>query len=239
MISVDKVYQRVLALANKEQRGYITPQEFNIYANQAQMDIFEQYFYDLNQFKRVPGNDSIYSDATTMIEEKIEYFQKTSTFNTTTVSYPSVSAMVGLPSSYYRIVTITTPNNDGINLEVERLTKKEYYEAHSAPLTSPTLSRPQFYFSDNKVYVSPSNIQKIDICYIRTPIAANWTYIVVGDKALYNNSANDKQDFELHPSEETKLVIKILQLAGIGLKDSNLYQVAAGEDNKNIQQQKQ
>ena len=34
-VSVDTVYQRVLAIANKEQRGYITPQEFNLFANQA------------------------------------------------------------------------------------------------------------------------------------------------------------------------------------------------------------
>ena len=46
-ISVDRVYQKVLALANKEQRGYITPQEFNLFADHAQMEIFEQYFYDL------------------------------------------------------------------------------------------------------------------------------------------------------------------------------------------------
>jgi len=31
-VSVDTVYQRVLAIANKEQRGYITPQEFNLFA---------------------------------------------------------------------------------------------------------------------------------------------------------------------------------------------------------------
>ena len=39
MVSVDTVYQRVLTLANKEQRGYITPQEFNLLANHAQMEI--------------------------------------------------------------------------------------------------------------------------------------------------------------------------------------------------------
>ena len=49
-VSVDTVYQRVLAILNKEQRGYVTPQEFNLFANQAQMDLFEQYFYDINQF---------------------------------------------------------------------------------------------------------------------------------------------------------------------------------------------
>ena len=41
-ISIDTVYQRVLAAANKEQRGYITPLEFNLMANQAQLSIFEQ-----------------------------------------------------------------------------------------------------------------------------------------------------------------------------------------------------
>ena len=50
-VSIDKVYQKVLAFANKEQRGYITPQEFNLFADQAQMEIFEQYFYDINQLK--------------------------------------------------------------------------------------------------------------------------------------------------------------------------------------------
>ena len=52
-ISIDTVYQTVLALANKEQRGYISPQEFNLYANHAQMEVLEQYFYDLSQFRQI------------------------------------------------------------------------------------------------------------------------------------------------------------------------------------------
>ena len=47
------------------------------------------------------------------------------------------------------------------------------------------------------------------------------------------------KDFELHASEETKLVVKILALAGVTLKDPSLYQIATSEDNKNIQQEKQ
>ena len=52
MVSVDTVYQRVLALTNKEQRGYISPVKFNLFANQAQMDIFEQYFYGIKRLRR-------------------------------------------------------------------------------------------------------------------------------------------------------------------------------------------
>jgi hypothetical protein len=74
-VSVDTVYQRVLAIANKEQRGYITPQEFNLFANQAQMDVFEQYFYDINQVGRGPGNSTEYSNHIDILNEKINLFE--------------------------------------------------------------------------------------------------------------------------------------------------------------------
>ena len=77
-VSIDTVYQRVLSIANKEQRGYITPQEFNLLANQAQMMIFEQYFYDLSQFEEVlqRKNDTTYADMIDIINEKIDHFEK-------------------------------------------------------------------------------------------------------------------------------------------------------------------
>ena len=74
-VSVDTVYQRVLAIANKEQRGYITPQEFNLLANQAQLEIFEQYFYDINQFNRQHGNSTEFSDMLSILDEKISPFR--------------------------------------------------------------------------------------------------------------------------------------------------------------------
>ena len=74
-VSINTVYQRVLAMANKEQRGYLTPQEFNLLANQAQMEIFEQYFYDINQFNRNKGNSTEFSDMLHILEEKISAFR--------------------------------------------------------------------------------------------------------------------------------------------------------------------
>ena len=74
-VNVDTVYQRVLTIANKEQRGYITPQEFNLLANQAQLEIFEQYFYDINQFNRINGNNTEYSDMLNILGEKISPFE--------------------------------------------------------------------------------------------------------------------------------------------------------------------
>ena len=76
------------------------------------------------------------------------------------------------------------------------------------------------------------------LAYIRKPKRPNWTYIIVNNKPLYNISANDHQNFELHVSETTLLTKKILQLAGISIKDYNVAQFAAQDEMKTIQQQK-
>jgi hypothetical protein len=51
-VSVNTVYQTVLYILNKEQRGYITPSEFNSIAEQVQDEIFQSYFPDGNQQNR-------------------------------------------------------------------------------------------------------------------------------------------------------------------------------------------
>ena len=47
---------------------------------------------------------------------------------------------------------------------------------------------------------------------------------MVNNKALYN--AFTSTDFDLHPSEENDLVFRILELAGISMKDQNLTELA-------------
>jgi hypothetical protein len=65
---------------------------------------------------------------------------------------------------------------------------------------------------------------------------ATWGYTVVNEKPMYN--FGNSSPFELHISEESDLVFKILRLAGINL-GNELYQIAATEEEKEIQQEKQ
>jgi hypothetical protein len=74
-INVDTVYRTVLLVLNKENRGYITPDEFNKTATQVQLDIFEQYFDDLNQQLRVPQQGNDYADRQRAIEQKLAPFK--------------------------------------------------------------------------------------------------------------------------------------------------------------------
>ena len=134
-VSVDKVYQKVLAIANKEQRGYITPQEFNLFADHAQMDIFEQYFYDLEQRqKRGSGNESDYADIVTNIEEKISIFELyNESVGSTNAGIVYISSNV---TNFYRLGTVHINYNDGTSNIAEQIQINELNKYKSSPLAT-------------------------------------------------------------------------------------------------------
>lgn len=75
-INVNTVYQTVLYILNKEQRGYMTPDEFNKTATQVQLEIFESYFEDLNQQLRTRQTDDEYANRQKNTDEAISIFKQ-------------------------------------------------------------------------------------------------------------------------------------------------------------------
>ena len=140
-VSIDNVYQKVLAIANKEQRGYITPQEFNLFANQAQMEIFEQYFYDLNQAERALSNNSQYNDPVKILLEKIQPFEKRHESIKVTSQYNSY-----LPADVYRLGEVFWYGSTAFpgTKIIEEVTEKELIDLGVTPLATYNQTRPVF-----------------------------------------------------------------------------------------------
>ena len=142
-VSIDTVYQRVLTLANKEQRGYITPQEFNLLANQAQMEIFEQYFLDVAVKTKQPGNTDAYSDPVDTLYEKIGIFEAVDDSSAINDSTIYVDAIVGggtdkiLPDYIYRINRVEL---NGVDCEI--INTQQFSEIKLMPLLKPTAAMP-------------------------------------------------------------------------------------------------
>ena len=74
-VNVDIVYKTVLLILNKEQRGNMTPDEFNKVATQVQLEIFESYFDTLNQQVRRPDNDTEYGDRIKNVDQDLSVFK--------------------------------------------------------------------------------------------------------------------------------------------------------------------
>jgi|EP01047_Picozoa_sp_COSAG01_P013172 hypothetical protein len=101
---INSVRNTVLAILNKNNYGYISPQDFNLFAKQAQLDIFEDYFYQYNyqlnkENKRMSGTG--YADITKGYEEVIDLFSVTLPL---TQSSPS--------TNNYLLPSLLTTNND-------------------------------------------------------------------------------------------------------------------------------
>ena len=114
---INSVRNTVLAVANKENYGYITPSDFNLYAKQAQLDIFEEYFYRYNEWitkqnARASGSD--YANVVKNLEEVIDKFSSVSGGLTYSVD------RFELPSDYYLINKVLYSGNK----EIERVSDR-------------------------------------------------------------------------------------------------------------------
>jgi hypothetical protein len=74
---INSVRNTVLSVLNKNNYGYISPSDFNLYAQQAQMELYEEYFSNYNKLinlenKRVSGDD--YANLSKSTAEAIELF---------------------------------------------------------------------------------------------------------------------------------------------------------------------
>ena len=242
-VSIDTIYQRVLSIANKEQRGYVTPLEFNLLANQAQLEIFEQYFHEINQSGRLPGNTTEYSDVVDSIREKLKPFQQYRTaMSVSSASIGTLSSDIHkLGQVVYNEATATGSTASTFLLEIEEVEPGELAQLEMSPLTRATIDKPYFVRKSTtliNLYPAASFVSSgaVNYNWIKKPAKVEWAYTVVNSEALYN--ATNTTDFELHASEETKLVIKILELAGIIVQDPGIIQYADNEDTKRIQQEK-
>mgnify|MGYP005812807789 CR=1 FL=1 len=242
-VSVDTVYQRVLALANKEQRGYITPQEFNLFANQAQMALFESYFYQKNTRETADAgksNEIDESNISELLDRKLAPFSifQTVTSGTTFPANGTISSVARPVFQYGMVLSGNEPCQKVSVFEAQRLknsTRHMLTTAGQAPIYCDSRTTGE----DIQVYdggVAPVSSSVTVECFC-IPRDVVWAYVVVNGKALYNSYA--AVDFELHRSEEDTLVNRILQLAGIAMNKVGLADTASNLNQAEQQLQNQ
>lgn len=234
MVNINSVYQKVLVLCNKEQRGYITPQEFNHLADRAQLEIFESYFHDMKTAVHKVQNQTEESDEVEMLLEKLSVHRVIGDAITIDTSSGVVNTAT-FANTPYKLSSLRMGDQ-----VIEEVTRSEFAQLLMHPLTTPTAQR-RIYFRTGEnaftVYPVPTAQNLSDYPavadYIVAPTTPSWGYVVVNDNALYNG--NTSVNFDLHPSEEEKLVTRILELAGIVINKPGLAQIGSQMLQRDIQ----
>ena len=233
-VNVDTVYQTVQALANKEQRGYLTPQEFNLFAIQAQEDIFEQYLYDLAAIRDARPEKKVLGDSVNQILFKLQ-----NTGGVTVNNASGVGGGVNIPTNRYTgRIFVTVGGERRTARQIENI--DEVYDLRASRWHEEAFDE-VVWIEDGvdriQVHTGSGQITGGVTCETITgrPGIVFWGYVIVNEKALYDD--DNSSDFDLHDSEQADLVAKILKLAGISMEDQEVYQAGAAEESLNSQQE--
>jgi hypothetical protein len=236
MASVERVYKAVKDIANKDQRGFITPAIFNKFAGVAQMNIFNRLFDDIttaNRLRRSQFDGSRQYARAKQIEEDLSTLKKK-------VELTLTSGAVDKPSDFARTISIST-----IGKKILVYNEDHIDRILNSDLSAPSDEAPVALIG-NQIEVFPNvntSIAKINLRYYKLPqgITPNtgaktssspsfgYTSSVAGVETY--NAANSV-DFELPEQYFTDLVAEICALAGVNMRDNDVYQYGATETTK-------
>ncbi len=248
-VNINTVYQTVLYILNKEQRGYVTPAEFNSLAAQVQDEIFESYFPDGNQLNRFnqnnSQNDTEFFNIFKNISYKLNPFIDEVNFEVNTPNanefiYPLYDTNGLTNKVVYNIGDVisnyTGSNNN--NSITQLVTKSDYNKITRSKLTAPTEKNPIFYTKPSLATVSSAPTLYIDpapnsisVNVLFKPKTPFWRFNTSTNNSYIYNSLNSV-DFELDVSEQSNIIIKILKYCGVIVNNPDIINVASQEIQK-------
>jgi hypothetical protein len=121
---IDSVRNTVLSVLNKNNYGYISPSDFNLFAKQAQLDIFGGYIYEYNyqinkENARQSGTE--YADIKKGLEEVIDYFSVSNHLSHSANNKFSLPSQITTGDDYFlinKVLCFPTTLSSGSNTSV-------------------------------------------------------------------------------------------------------------------------
>ncbi len=232
---INSVRNTVLSILSKDVRGYVTPEEFNLFSKQAQTEIFEQLNFDYSNAmnKQNAGlHGSGYSDIVEKIGQVLDEFVVSEVLHyngiTTKFYMPGEDPANTQEALAYRLDRLIY--NDAV--EIEKVDRTKILNLTASNLTAPSTLYPVYTLDNQGIKVYPTTItSNVMVDYLRYPKDPKWTYTSLSNgEALFNQGATDYQDFELPQSYETDLIIKICQYAGVSIREAEVVQAAKADE---------
>ena len=157
----------------------------------------------------------------------------------TNVTVNTLTVTPGVLNTFPLNYTIYQPDE---KKEAEKVTHSKITMLNNSLLTKPNLSYPAYTQEGLVGQAYPTTINNPGqlICqYIRFPYIPRWTYVTLSSgEPAFDEGAADYQDFELPNDDEVNLVNKILQYAGMSIREVSTVQFAQAEENVSNQQEK-
>jgi len=254
MVSVLQVYTALRDLANKEQKGFITPQVFNSFAALAQMNVYNEMFSELVDAKRLmrqnfdPGRDK---SIRKQKEEDLSLYLRRKNSYQDNLNYSN--GFLEKPFDFSKLVSIETATPLTLNQTLvggsQVTTCEIVYDPEKlnrivgSNLSSPTEGFPVALVSPVDIEIFPSTINFVTITYYAKPTSFDSDGNISPDPPFYDfnvvsytgesveafNALNSR-NFMLPAHCLTEVVMEMAKLIGIRLRDGSVSVFASQEE---------
>lgn len=164
----------------------------------------------------------------------VQYATVTTVVDDTTITVSR--AILDVLGFNYSIIQAGTQQN-----EAEKVTHSKITMLNNSVYTAPTVEYPSYTSEEASMQVFPNSMNtagRVIAQYFRYPRDPNWTYIeLMGGEPVFNQSDAQYQNFEVPLDDENNLTMKILQYAGVSIREADVYQFANSEETKENQQE--
>ena len=158
---INSVRNTVLSVLNKNNYGYISPSDFNLFAKQAQMEIYEEYYSSYNKTinaenARVSGTE--YADIENPIAEVLEGFLRNDTLSQVAPATNQyyVPSLITTGYNFYMISRLTCFNGTTRLGDAEKVANARLYMLLDSMLTAPTTKYPSYIIEED--IILPSDV---------------------------------------------------------------------------------
>jgi len=219
MASVKLIYNTVRDLVSKDSRGFVTPDEFNNFAESAQMAVFNKMLSDIAIATKASKSGTDPGRNLSLLKGLI---QDLSVFSKKVSSQAVTNGVAAQPDDMYRVISITTKSQLSLGRKRDKQVEIVYDEEKIDRILRSTLSAPSNDFPvalvSDTIEVFPENIKKINIRYYRLPVAPSITVVDVGGV----ETITDFTDFELPDSYAMDIIVEIAKMVGVNLKEPEI-----------------
>jgi len=199
-LGVDKVYRFVQFVSNKESRGWIDPEEFNVNAELANIVAYSKREAVFLQTKKILND--------------LRPFMKVS---------PAITPATGLCAYPADLRHFTSGWMDADFEPITELVQAELGKVMTSTIIAPTASYPAGVQRDTGFQLYPTTISAdIRMEYLASPAAPEWGYTIVSSRPVY--ASGSSTDFQFDEVMFLEIAMLILSNCGINLGMENVAQ---------------
>lgn len=228
-MTIDEVYKFIDFIIKKSNAGgYLSPDEFNLIINRAQIQYFNKLYGNQNDYRYDRPVPKISYAVTEKIANSLSPFLISQSVTS------DVNGQVPVPNSLFQTVSFAI-RVDGTPYEVTRVEHDRVANNMTSYYDAPDQYFPIYTQSSDKFQFYPSTSGQVyDFKYLEAPQNMTWAYTISNGRPVYAPSATGSGVFPSTGSVQPKwkdmdmneIIYLALSYIGINLKDGEVEQFA-------------